>query len=444
MPTTDPEKGDKLLDEKNGGGGGDDEEWSESDSSEDYFLRGVTYQGRMALIGGVSAGAVVLGVLLVSYLAPNLSFGAAQATAALSSGSDKVDAGDPVLVGEEELLGASSNSSLDCWTPCNGAGNCPGYCGVQSACCRTGDMLDPPICAGAKLPSPPLPYHTCVAVSQAAAAYSPTPTFLTKEATQAAAGELSSPFWSFSSASDDGAAPALAPFPAPAPLPLAPVFKFYVYRAQNDNEYPLGNVNVANMPGVMWYLNNEVMPRCPKRYHISRIKRMVITMQATPELYAKGMNFGVRYSFDAGKCTGSNIRWLGACDLTWNKYGYVPGCNNFKDHYPYPLIDTEYPNGIWYSLPVEGRCDNPNGTANCTWSYQEAGEISLSDLEMEDPGHAWCCEGNCTNFWWDHWGSQKCQKRVALAMDMFAKKYPDMPLDMPTPPCDFIHDGYWD
>merc|ERR1719277_2164823 len=245
-------------------------------------------------------------------------------------------------------------------------------------------------------------------------------------------------------------APAPAPeVPTPPPLPPglvlpeAPLFTFYLYRAQNDHEYyPFGNVNAGNLPGVMWYLANEVQPRCPKRYGITRIKRLLVRTRATPELYLHGMNYGVRYSYDAGKCTGSNTRNLGPCSDTWNRFGYVPGCNKFADKYPYPLVDTLYPDGIWYDLPLEGKCEKPTGAWNCTWSAEEAGEIRLDELESNVPGYGYCCNGNCTGFWQGVFIRSACDRRVQQAADMFRLKFPEMP-DRPLASCDFNRKQFW-
>jgi len=312
-----------------------------------------------------------------------------------------------VLSADAELGAAprwqQQHYALDCWGPCGGAGRCDSWCGAGGACCRHGAEADPPECAGDRL-WPALTYHTCV---------------------------------------EAAAEPAQAV--APTPPPEAPSYTFYLYRAQNDeSRWTLGDVNIANLPGVLWYLSNEVMPRCPKRYGISRIRRYKITTKASPELYARGMNFGVRYSYDAGKCTGSNIRWLGPCSSTWDRFGYVVGCNNFRDHYPYPLVDTEYPDGVWYDLPLEGRCDSPTGAWNCTWSYEEAGEIRLEDLEAQEPGHGYCCGGQCTGFWQGHWTPSDNDRRVAQVKALFAQRFPELPSDMPEPICDFDRSRFWE
>mmetsp|Transcript_111262 Transcript_111262/g.321714 ORF Transcript_111262/g.321714 Transcript_111262/m.321714 type:complete len:392 (+) Transcript_111262:592-1767(+) len=318
---------------------------------------------------------------------------------AISAGNESMP---PALLAASASNWRHNHYAQDCWRPCGGPGLCERWCGEGGACCRFGSATDPAECRGDRF-WPAVAYHTCVS-----------------------------------------AAPLQPPRP-PAPPPEAPTFTFYLYRAQNDeSRWTLGNVNIANLPGVMWYLSNEVMPRCPKRYGISRIRRYRIFMRATPELYARGMNFGVRYSYDAGKCTGSNIRWLGPCSSTWDRFGYVIGCNNFRDHYPYPLVDTEYPDGVWYDLPLDGRCDSPTGTWNCTWSFEEAGEIRLEDLEAQEPGHGYCCGGRCTDFWRGHWSASDCDRRLSQVRELFAAKFPALPADLPEPPCDFDRSRFWD
>lgn len=77
--------------------------------------------------------------------------------------------------------------------------------------------------------------------------------------------------------------------------------------------------------------------------------------------------------------------------------------------------------GVWYSLPGKcpqmkyfektnkssgsrgldciedqpgGFCDEPSGTADCTYNFEDAGEISLDELEgIEGDYHAWIKSG---------------------------------------------------
>merc|ERR1711972_1167940 len=95
------------------------------------------------------------------------------------------------------------------------------------------------------------------------------------------------------------------------------------------------------------------------------------------------------------------------CTKTWDNYGYVVGCNKFTDHYPYPGRDTDYPEGIWYDFPLDGKCSSPIGAWTCTWSAEEAGEIMLSDLEQTEQGMVWPCVG-----YWTQRGRHAGKQRV--------------------------------
>lgn len=77
-------------------------------------------------------------------------------------------------------------------------------------------------------------------------------------------------------------------------------------------------------------------------------------LEATPELYQRGMNFGVRYSFDHGECTGSNVRYLGPCKWSFARYGHIVGCNNFRDHYPWPQARQHARSRVLLHLMVHG------------------------------------------------------------------------------------------
>mmetsp|Transcript_83073 Transcript_83073/g.178062 ORF Transcript_83073/g.178062 Transcript_83073/m.178062 type:complete len:294 (+) Transcript_83073:50-931(+) len=232
---------------------------------------------------------------------------------------------------------------------------------------------------------------------------------------------------------------------------------FYTYRAVAEGafeKYPFGNTNTGNLEGVMWYLGNEVVTmytegtRCPRKFNISKIKRFKIRTKATPSLLAKGMHFGARFAFDFGKCMGrcfSNNLCTGHedCEYHYAKFGYNPGCNNFWDRSVYPDYETSAPNGIWYSFPLEGRCAHPTGADNCTWNYEEAGEITLAELEQSIGGNGNCCNGICSGFWDGVLQPAKTQWRTQLALDMFARKYPtEEAWKLPEPVCDF-HPGEW-
>lgn len=217
---------------------------------------------------------------------------------------------------------------------------------------------------------------------------------------------------------------------------------FYIYRAMAEDTYAPENINAANLPGVMWYLNNEVIITRPRKFGIKRIVRMKIQVKATQPLLDKGMNFGVRYAFDAGNCTGPYD-----CNEQWDRYGYFVGCNYLGD-FPFPTYKVHYTNAIWYSFPGScpsetiktknwacmqeapgGACSSPTGQGNCTYSYMMAGELSVDEIERAG-GPA---------FWANPYDDLRCSQRVALVSALFAKKYPTSPkdADLPSPPCDF-------
>jgi hypothetical protein len=242
-----------------------------------------------------------------------------------------------------------------------------------------------------------------------------------------------------------------APTTVPPNVSHAPFQEFYIYRATQEGpmtKYPFGNVNAGNLDGVIWYLQNEVVTmytngtRCPRKFNISTIRRFKFRMRTTNDLYDSGLNYGARFSFDRGKCVGrcfpNNMCTVdGDCEDHYSKYGYIVGCNNFEDKYPFPADETPTPQGIWYSLPLEGRCGYPTGARDCTWSYEEAGEVPLELLEASFPGSDNCCNGVCTDFWTGLFDEDRALWRVEQTKDMFKMMYPEMPRELGYPPCDF-------
>uniref|UniRef100_A0A7S2LJ17 Uncharacterized protein n=1 Tax=Zooxanthella nutricula TaxID=1333877 RepID=A0A7S2LJ17_9DINO len=203
----------------------------------------------------------------------------------------------------------------------------------------------------------------------------------------------------------------------------------------------------------MWYMQNEVVTQysgpmaCPRKFKITEIHRFRVRVKATVALALEGHHFGARFAYDRGQCVGrcfpNNVcTCTEECDQKFAKYGYVVGCNNFYDRYPFPDMQTTYPNGVWYSLPIEGKCDEVTGAHNCTWSAEDAGKITLKELESVSPGMNQCCDGVCTNFWTDTTNYGRAAWRVQAALGVFHRKYPKMPSDPNTQRCDFNR-GKW-
>lgn len=276
----------------------------------------------------------------------------------------------------------------------------------------------------------------------------------------------------------------------------APLITFYVYRAQNSDDYGPSNTNVGSLGGVLWYLHNEIVPYCSsdshRKFGISRILRYKITMRATLRMQQNNMTFGDRTAYDSGKNTGG---WYGpgTQQQAYENYGYVVGCNILGDG-PFPLCPSKAgtlehfcpisygPDAAWYSLP--GACPSkdhksetllckiqqpggfckgiPSGKGNCTWTYEKAGEINIDELtgiSLRFKSHEEFCQQDCLeydkfrthkgrcgiNFWDDYKNASRSHWRMQMLDDAFKNKYPNMSSDaeMPPPKCNFDKAKYF-
>merc|ERR1712150_162043 len=205
-------------------------------------------------------------------------------------------------------------------------------------------------------------------------------------------------------------------------------------------------------------------------------------MKATQPLLSRGMNFSMLCSYDAGECTGP-FRSIYSPDGEFNQFGYSVGCGRIGDwpHGDWASGKT-YPDAIWYSLPGPcptksykdsteeckleqpgGHCKYgrlPNGAGDCTYSYEEAGEIDIDELvgippkwssraefcrQCEKEGDAQGPGGCGLDFWGSNISdSASNHKQVEAALRMFEKKYPDSPKDETMPAqCDWARFSYF-
>jgi len=236
-----------------------------------------------------------------------------------------------------------------------------------------------------------------------------------------------------------------------------PILTFYMYRAQGNGDYPWRSVNTGNLAGVMWYLHNEVVLESPRKYGIERIIRMKFQTTSTKALAEVGLNFGVRFAYDTGMCTGAGpINGYASCRDLYARLGHFVGCNYLGD-YPFPMASKGFPSfyegGIWYSLPKEGACISaPYGGDNCTFFYEDAGSVDIGDLHDMGNGYwDWynnpdmkeydkdTDEGVGSDFWNGIKDVEGNKKRVQRALALFSEKYPDIPSQdaYPDPVCDF-------
>ncbi|CAK0818296.1 unnamed protein product, partial [Prorocentrum cordatum] len=101
------------------------------------------------------------------------------------------------------------------------------------------------------------------------------------------------------------------------------VISFYLYRASGDTNYPLENVNVGNLAGVLWYLHNEIVVSPMRKYNIDRIKRFKIRMKPVVEFWnVHHANFGPFMAYDAARCS------TPSCKDVYDLYGYIVGCQS--------------------------------------------------------------------------------------------------------------------
>jgi hypothetical protein len=211
---------------------------------------------------------------------------------------------------------------------------------------------------------------------------------------------------------------------------------FYVYRASGDTDYPLENVNVGDLPGVMWYLHNEIVGAPVRKYGIDRIRRYKVKMRPVVEFWnVHHTYFGPFMAYDMARCE------TPSCKEVYRAYGYMIGCQPVtagRSGYEAreetmsekacsdPEISCKSP--IWYSLPGAcplkkisrqaiydhqkdhgidnhvshdmvanstdeektdecratepgGRCEGePTGAPDCVYSVEDAGEISIDEL----------------------------------------------------------------
>eukprot|EP00931_Biecheleriopsis_adriatica_P093253 TRINITY_DN669_c1_g3_i1.p1 TRINITY_DN669_c1_g3~~TRINITY_DN669_c1_g3_i1.p1 ORF type:complete len:697 (-),score=212.99 TRINITY_DN669_c1_g3_i1:53-1888(-) len=231
---------------------------------------------------------------------------------------------------------------------------------------------------------------------------------------------------------------------------------FFMYRAQDDESYPPENNVLASASGVMWYLHNEVVNKCPRKLNISRVLRYNVTVYNPVEVFQllKGQ-FGHFVQFQEGNCT------VPSCDKWWHKYGYMVGCQSQPARFAYQNSDFYSLPGPCPGQPVRqkteackaaepgGMCASPNGTSTCTWRADLAGEVTLNELSGIQGGiDAFCAsgkreydpstdKGQGTEFWDDKLNSSRNDQRVMKLLALFAHKYPDVnALSLPAPLCD--------
>lgn len=234
---------------------------------------------------------------------------------------------------------------------------------------------------------------------------------------------------------------------------------YYLYRAQKDAHYPIENVNLANLPGVVHYLHTEIVPgSCMddkwslgimRKFQIDRVLRVRIRSMISHGLRqppGEVHQFGRWQAMDYGVAKGSG------------DYQSV-GCKK---------ISSRYPGAIYYSLP--GRCHSkpfwdksdscrqqepggecPKGVVpdgiRCMWSAEVTGFVMVDDLSgISTHGyadHAAFCKADGKEIrgsdicFWHGDDRQHMEERVTTLESLFLAKYPSQGRDRPPPDCPF-------
>jgi len=242
---------------------------------------------------------------------------------------------------------------------------------------------------------------------------------------------------------------------------------FYVYHDEADTDDGFENINAGDLPGLLWHLHTKVVVTCPRKFGITRVRRIKITMQNTYDLYNDSQTqFGPYLAFWHQKC------FTRGCEDYYRRYGGVVGCQTLP-----------YRRGAWgaycstgscrpghlYSLPGPcpafamgkkpqackkelpgGSCKGKRvtGTRDCTYRAEDAGVVLINEVTGIGNYDAFCKAGGLEynrktdrgkNFsFWDGMNDKtKCGHRLYQFLAHFKKKYPDQPVSLGEQECDW-------
>ena len=127
---------------------------------------------------------------------------------------------------------------------------------------------------------------------------------------------------------------------------------FYMYRAQSEHNYPMSNVDMADLAGVLYYLHHEIVKTNStpgvRMNGITRILRWLVAVRPSQEVRRQSLQFMPFVAFDSGRCS------VPGCNRLWDHYGFAVGCQRMAQHgadAKYGYTAPNNPFGAWFSLP---------------------------------------------------------------------------------------------
>jgi hypothetical protein len=244
-------------------------------------------------------------------------------------------------------------------------------------------------------------------------------------------------------------------------------FTFYLYRASGPQTFKDENINAANLAGVLWYLHHEVVMVCPRKFGITHLRRLKVTMRNTCDLFNETRTqFGPYSAFDSGRCgveeCVDNIKQFGSvvgCQhIPYNTgvfapYCEAPGCGPAQWYsFPGPCPSKDFKHKTKECIQDDpgGFCEDVTGERHCTYKFEDAGEVYLDELyKTVSPWYTWdqFCKsqieynnqtdsGSGVSWWNEIYNASRCRDRYNAVLSRFKEKYPHMPATLPEPRCD--------
>lgn len=227
-------------------------------------------------------------------------------------------------------------------------------------------------------------------------------------------------------------------------MPENQLLTYHLYRAQSDADYPMENVDLANLPGVINYLQTEIISgNCNERgvarkFGITRVLRI---------LFQSIGPFGRWEAFDWGKGSNGGSPRVGCKKIHG---GILQSAAYFSAAGDCATMRFDQKTDECKRAHRGGRCPDgvtPDGKT-CFWSAKVIGEVDIDELDgtraQGFKTHAdWCTRAGDRSktapCYWDahdiHTDWLPAAERVTAINQLFEAKYGEP--DRPPPECVF-------